>query len=172
MSFGWDYRPVYPEKSYLSYLVTAVPSHVLPRPRNRTQAALMSSVTTVTRIRVHQTCRSLEQLRRINCRWYISKTSFHFQTVQHLPWESMPVLSDKSVSRMPCLSHLVTQLTNLQDQRDSVFIKGVNPSHTFYILNPDSDLPRTQEFFQEWFERFHSLHNLLIQVQACLLFNM
>ncbi|XP_053408067.1 uncharacterized protein LOC123559936 [Mercenaria mercenaria] len=74
------------------------------------------------------------------------------KTVQHLPWESIPILSDKSVSRMPCLSHMVTQLNNLQTQKKSVFLKGVNPRNTFYILNPDSDLPRTQDFFKDWFE--------------------
>lgn len=76
-----------------------------------------------------------------------------FQSVQHLPWESIPILSERSVSRMPCLSHLIMQLADHQTQKHSVFIKGVNPKNTFYILNPDSDLPRTQDFFKDWFER-------------------
>ncbi|KAL4228695.1 Separin [Mactra antiquata] len=73
------------------------------------------------------------------------------KTVQHLPWEGMKILSQRSVSRMPCLSHIVSQLNHLQANENSVLVKGVNPKNTYYILNPDLDLPRTEQYFKDWF---------------------
>lgn len=35
----------------------------------------------------------------------------------------------------------------------SVLSRGVNPSSAFYILNPDKNLPSTEEQFRGWFER-------------------
>lgn len=32
--------------------------------------------------------------------------------------------------------------------------RGVNPSSTFYVLNPHSNLKGTEERFRGWFERW------------------
>ncbi|KAK3602692.1 hypothetical protein CHS0354_017898 [Potamilus streckersoni] len=75
------------------------------------------------------------------------------KNVQHLPWESMAILQNKSVSRLPSMYHLHTQLSFLQTQESSVLIKGVNSRSTYYVLNPDNNLPNTQITFEGWFEK-------------------
>lgn len=38
-------------------------------------------------------------------------------------------------------------------QAGSVLCRGINPTRTFYILNPQNNLPSTEERFRSWFER-------------------
>lgn len=38
-------------------------------------------------------------------------------------------------------------------QAGSVLRCGVNPTSTFYVLNPQNNLPSTEECFRSWFER-------------------
>ena len=61
------------------------------------------------------------------------------KNLQHLPWESIPVLRGCSVSRMPSLE-MLTQYLNLEQtfDRESVF----------YLLNPSGDLTRTEKKFK------------------------
>uniref|UniRef100_A0A8C3LRZ9 separase n=1 Tax=Chrysolophus pictus TaxID=9089 RepID=A0A8C3LRZ9_CHRPC len=70
--------------------------------------------------------------------------------LQKLPWESMACLRDLPVTRLPSLrfllSYALTQRTN------SVLCRGIDPSRTFYILNPQNNLSSTEERFRSWFE--------------------
>ncbi|XP_041371410.1 uncharacterized protein LOC121384969 [Gigantopelta aegis] len=75
------------------------------------------------------------------------------KAVQHLPWESIPILSDQQVSRIPSLIHLHTQMQRALVTGDNVFVKGVNPDKTFFVLNPDKDLQSTQKMFEDLFTK-------------------
>ncbi|XP_052258977.1 uncharacterized protein LOC127863473 isoform X2 [Dreissena polymorpha] len=75
------------------------------------------------------------------------------KSVQNMPWESMPMLSTKSVTRMPCLSHVYTQLEQQRTTVDSLLTRGINMRSTCYLLNPGNDIPNTEAFFKDWFEK-------------------
>ncbi|WVR04981.1 hypothetical protein IAU60_001993 [Kwoniella sp. DSM 27419] len=91
------------------------------------------------------------------------------KNVQCFPWESIPILRGRAVSRIPSLSFLVDQVAMGAHLRPSlaktlktgsIGLNGeveemkrmVNSRRTFYILNPSGDLTRTQEFFQPWID--------------------
>lgn len=59
----------------------------------------------------------------------------------HLPLESIKILRDQTVSRLPGLSFLIPRLNPYQ----------LSLSNTFYILNPSSDLEHTQQTFEKSF---------------------
>ncbi|GAA5874618.1 hypothetical protein JCM3774_004663 [Rhodotorula dairenensis] len=67
------------------------------------------------------------------------------------PWESIPCLRGRSVSRIPSLSFL-------RDRLDLAALRGANtfldvfvdPGRTSYILNPGGDLKNTQQTFEPW----------------------
>ncbi|XP_052666207.1 separin [Harpia harpyja] len=71
--------------------------------------------------------------------------------LQKLPWESMACLKAVPVTRLPSLRFLVSY-SLAQEQSGSVLSRGVNPSSTFYVLNPHSNLLGTEERFRGWFE--------------------
>jgi separase len=77
------------------------------------------------------------------------------KNVQGLPWESLPILRGKSVSRIPCLSFL---LDRIELPSYNITAKGImiNPSRTYYIMNPSGDLKHTQEKFQSWAVSMHT----------------
>ena len=77
------------------------------------------------------------------------------KNVQSLPWESMPILKGKSVSRIPCLSFLFDRV-DLPSFNRSIGGIVVNPSRAYYIMNPNGDLKHTQEKFQKWAANMHS----------------
>jgi len=66
--------------------------------------------------------------------------------IQHLPWESIPMLYDHPVTRVPSLQFLLSKVS-CQKQ-----LTHVDPVKTFYALNPQNNLPNTQKMFQKWFE--------------------
>uniref|UniRef100_A0A8B9NR50 separase n=1 Tax=Accipiter nisus TaxID=211598 RepID=A0A8B9NR50_9AVES len=70
--------------------------------------------------------------------------------LQKLPWESMACLKAVPVTRLPSLRFLVSY--SLAQESGSVLSRGVNPSSTFYVLNPHSNLLGTEERFRGWFE--------------------
>jgi len=82
------------------------------------------------------------------------KNRYAFQVIQHLPWESIPVLVDHSVTRMPSVHFLFAHWKSLSDDPTSVVNVGVNRRSVFYIVNPDNDLLNTQKTFESWFTRF------------------
>ncbi|KAK9247337.1 peptidase family C50-domain-containing protein [Lipomyces tetrasporus] len=69
------------------------------------------------------------------------------KTVHMFPWESLPCLRGKSISRLPSLSSLRNILQNYRGQRIDVG-KGA------YILNPSTDLVNTQNLFQTKLDSF------------------
>ncbi|XP_061203195.1 separin isoform X2 [Neopsephotus bourkii] len=70
--------------------------------------------------------------------------------LQKLPWESMGCLKAVPVTRLPSLRFLLSY--SLAQKAGSVLSRGVNPSSTFYVLNPHSNLKDTEERFRGWFE--------------------
>lgn len=85
------------------------------------------------------------------------------KNVQGIPWESMPYLRGRSISRIPSLSFLIDRIefAQIQDQLrntdtpDRTFTNGraaVNPKNTFFILNPSGDLEKSQARFEPWLQ--------------------
>lgn len=68
------------------------------------------------------------------------------------PWESLPSLADRSVSRLPSLSFLRDRL-ELQ-RRNPVHLDAISidSKKVFYSLNPGGDLASTQKQFGTWLE--------------------
>ncbi|WVQ98549.1 hypothetical protein IAU59_005675 [Kwoniella sp. CBS 9459] len=86
------------------------------------------------------------------------------KNVSCLPWESIPVLRGRAVSRIPSLSFLLDQVAMSAHLRPSLTQSILQPSpqnqvdtrrtinarRTFYILNPGGDLKLTQGRFDPW----------------------
>jgi separase len=64
------------------------------------------------------------------------------KNVQGIPWESIPALRGRPISRVPSLDFLVDRATG-----------EIDASKVFYILNPSGDLLRTQEHFESWLKK-------------------
>ena len=79
------------------------------------------------------------------------------KNVQGLPWESMPILRGRSVSRIPGVQFLHDRIAYARlkqqssgrtyDPRNGSI---VDPKKGFFILNPSGDLNRTEERFRDW----------------------
>lgn len=65
------------------------------------------------------------------------------------PWESMPCLEGRSVSRMPSLNDIIDRIELMRAQ-NVADAKGITLSteNGTYMLNPGGDLPRTQICFE------------------------
>lgn len=100
------------------------------------------------------------------------------KNVQSFPWESIPILRGRAVSRIPSLSFLLDQISMEAHLRPSLTqsiahgaVTGpdpetgrsrlkavidtkrtVNARRTFYILNPSGDLERTENHFKPWLD--------------------
>lgn len=90
--------------------------------------------------------------------------------VQAIPWESIPVLRGRSVSRVPGVGFITDRLAMARCQRGLPFENGevdgdesgaggggdrcvdVDPSSGYYVLNPSGDLVGTEGRFKEWAE--------------------
>uniref|UniRef100_UPI00358E1714 separin isoform X2 n=1 Tax=Myxine glutinosa TaxID=7769 RepID=UPI00358E1714 len=71
--------------------------------------------------------------------------------LHRLPWESIPILRESSITRMPCLSFLLA--TSAQASTPGTVLNtGVNPQKAYYVLNPQANLPSTESTFRQWFE--------------------
>lgn len=82
--------------------------------------------------------------------------------VQAIPWESMPVMRGRSVSRVPGIGFITDRLALARCQRGLPLEVGeedgavkdrcvdVDPSKGFYVLNPSGDLVGTEGRFKEW----------------------
>lgn len=67
------------------------------------------------------------------------------------PWESIPCLRGRSVSRLPSLSFLRDRLDLATARGATTFLDiSIDPSRTSYILNPGGDLRSTQQTFEPW----------------------
>jgi len=79
------------------------------------------------------------------------------KNVQGLPWESMPILRGRSVSRIPGVDFLHDRVAFAKIKREA---RGqihkpedgatVDASSGYYILNPSGDLGRTEDRFRDW----------------------
>ncbi|GAA6018536.1 hypothetical protein JCM11491_006438 [Sporobolomyces phaffii] len=78
------------------------------------------------------------------------------------PWESIPCLLGRSVSRLPSLSFLRDRLdlaSSLATPEDSSLELTVNAARAAYVLNPGGDLVATQKTFEPWLQRQASESN-------------
>ncbi|OMO79315.1 Peptidase C50, separase [Corchorus capsularis] len=76
--------------------------------------------------------------------------------IQMLPWESIPILRQQEVYRMPSVGSICTTLErrwHCQEQvdRNPVAFPLIDPLDAFYLLNPSGDLSSTQDEFENWF---------------------
>lgn len=78
------------------------------------------------------------------------------KNVEGIPWESIPILRGRSVSRIPNMDFLLDRL-DLAKQHPQAETSNVttdrtilDPRKTFYVLNPSGDLKATEGRFAEW----------------------
>jgi separase len=88
------------------------------------------------------------------------------KNVQGIPWESIPILRGRSVSRIPSMDFLIDRLEFAKWQRatghleddDGVVDRGtVDPRKTYYVLNPSGDLKGTEGRFSSWLKEMNGL---------------
>ncbi|KAH9945510.1 peptidase family C50-domain-containing protein [Amylocystis lapponica] len=80
------------------------------------------------------------------------------KNVQGIPWESLPTLRGKSVSRIPSMAFLLDRIQYVQVSKGHVPSGGeartdraaVDPRKTYYVLNPAGDLKGTEARFASW----------------------
>lgn len=79
------------------------------------------------------------------------------KNVQGLPWESMPILRGRSVSRIPGVDfiHDRVAFAKLKQEARGQIHKSedgaaIDSSSGYYILNPSGDLGRTEDRFRDW----------------------
>ena len=79
------------------------------------------------------------------------------KNIQGIPWESLPILRGRSVSRIPGVQFLHDRIAFAKHKRESmgqVFdpkLGAVLDSRKgYFILNPSGDLRRTEERFRDW----------------------
>jgi len=62
------------------------------------------------------------------------------------PWESLPCLRGRSVSRLPSFGSLLERVVH--SPIDGAIWPSVAPNSGFFVLNPDGDLSHTQTQFE------------------------
>ena len=85
------------------------------------------------------------------------------KNVQGIPWESIPILRGRSVSRIPSIDFLIDRLEFAKWQKaaghnsreepgtDAVIDRAaIDPRKTYYVLNPSGDLKGTEGRFSSW----------------------
>ncbi|KAL3620880.1 hypothetical protein CASFOL_035792 [Castilleja foliolosa] len=77
--------------------------------------------------------------------------------VQMLPWESLPILRNQEVYRMPSISSIFATIDRCcqNEEQSETSISAfplIDPLDSYYLLNPDGDLGRTQVEFESWFK--------------------
>ncbi|XP_073049001.1 separase isoform X1 [Primulina eburnea] len=77
--------------------------------------------------------------------------------LQMLPWENLPILRNQEVYRMPSVGSIFVTLDRCcQNQKfmepTIPSIPLIDPLDSYYLLNPDGDLRRTQVEFENWFK--------------------
>ncbi len=85
--------------------------------------------------------------------------------IQGLPWENIPILRGRSISRIPSVEFLLDRVefsrwqrkarcgSSVESDVDRAF---VDPRKGYYLLNPSGDLNRTEGRFNEWAEDMES----------------
>ncbi|EPQ52368.1 hypothetical protein GLOTRDRAFT_80657 [Gloeophyllum trabeum ATCC 11539] len=81
------------------------------------------------------------------------------RNAHEIPWESLPILRGRSVSRIPNSDFLFDRLDYARLRRGSNTGETakecldraiVNPSKAYYVLNPSGDLKATEGRFRDW----------------------
>lgn len=78
------------------------------------------------------------------------------KNVAGIPWESLPVLRGRSVSRIPSIDFLLDRLQYCRQtgigfgEREIIDRAVVDPKKTYYVLNPSGDLKNTEGRFSSW----------------------
>jgi separase len=77
------------------------------------------------------------------------------KNVQSIPWESIPILRGRSVSRIPSMEFLLDRLQLASWKKDpetkmNVDRASVDPRKVYYVLNPSNDLRGTEERYRAW----------------------
>ncbi|KAI3774516.1 hypothetical protein L1987_49074 [Smallanthus sonchifolius] len=77
--------------------------------------------------------------------------------IQMLPWESLPVLRNQEVYRMPSVASIsctYDRCCHFQEKvgEDSSLFPMIDPLDAYYLLNPGGDLYRTEAEFGNWFK--------------------
>ena len=86
------------------------------------------------------------------------------KNVQDIPWESLPILRGRSVSRIPSTDFLLDRLEfahwrkweDGSSQEGRVDRAPVDPRKTYFVLNPSGDLKGTEGRFADWLQRMKS----------------
>ncbi|KAJ3387525.1 hypothetical protein HDU92_001934, partial [Lobulomyces angularis] len=68
------------------------------------------------------------------------------KSLQRFPWESLPILRKKSVSRMPSITALKDRILRSESENEKFL---VNINKVSYVLNPEGDLSNTQLVFEK-----------------------
>jgi separase len=88
------------------------------------------------------------------------------KNVQGIPWESIPILRGRSVSRIPSMDFLADRLEFAKWQRSAghqeesdvvVDCAEVDPRKAYYVLNPSGDLRGTEGRFSSWLQEMNSV---------------
>ncbi|GAA6064363.1 hypothetical protein JCM10212_005877 [Sporobolomyces blumeae] len=75
------------------------------------------------------------------------------KALRSFPWESLPCLLGRSVSRLPSLSFLRDRLdlaSSLTEGDPTTYEITVDPRRSAFVLNPGGDLKNTQSTFEPW----------------------
>jgi separase len=92
------------------------------------------------------------------------------KNVQGIPWESIPILRGRSVSRIPSIDFLMDRLEFAKWQKGAghrsrgdrgndtpIDRATVDPKKTYYVLNPSGDLKGTEGRFSSWLTEMNKL---------------
>ncbi|KAI0029237.1 peptidase family C50-domain-containing protein [Vararia minispora EC-137] len=84
------------------------------------------------------------------------------KNVQGIPWESIPTLRGRSISRIPSLDFLLDRLDMVRWQRHDphenlVDRVDVDAGNAFFVLNPSGDLTATEKRFSRWLEKMKTV---------------
>lgn len=72
-----------------------------------------------------------------------------------LPWESLPILRNQEVYRMPSVCSIFASLDRHDNEKlgtGSIVFPSIDPLDAYYLLNPSGDLPSTEVHFDKWFK--------------------
>jgi separase len=72
--------------------------------------------------------------------------------LQMVPWESFSYCTDLELTRIPS-AYVLCELLKKQEANSQLPHSGIDPSKSFYVLNPSGDLVQTQERFLPLFEK-------------------
>ncbi|KAH7833501.1 hypothetical protein Vadar_006956 [Vaccinium darrowii] len=76
--------------------------------------------------------------------------------VQMLPWESLPIVRNQEVYRMPSIGSIFATLDRccqfqVHDARNAGIFPLIDPLDAFYLSNPSGDLSSRQDKFEDFF---------------------